>query len=191
MKPALVLVDLQQDFLHRPGLEPPAGQVTAAVAALRAGCRQRLVPVIHVHTVVRADGSDRMPHWIRDDFWACVDGTPGAATPPGLAPATDEVVIHKPFFSGFGNPALQDLLQRQGIDTLIVAGIYLHGCVRSTVLDAYERGYEVWVADDAVGSTEPAHAAASRAWLASRAASFMATADIFARLDSTPTPTAP
>lgn len=191
MKPALVLVDLQQDFLRRTGLKPPAGQVTTAVAALRAGCRQRRVQVIHVHTVVRPDGSDRMPHWIRAGIWTCVDGTPGAATPASLAPEPDEAVIRKPFFSGFGNPGLQDLLQRQGIDTLIVAGIYLHGCVRSTVLDAYERGYEVWVADDAVGSTEPAHAAASRAWLATRAASFMATADIFARLDGTLAPTVP
>jgi nicotinamidase-related amidase len=147
--------------------------------------------VVHVLTVVRPDGSDRMPHWIRACTWACVEGTAGAATPASLAPAAGEGVVRKPFFSGFGNPQLDELLRQQAIDILIVAGIYLHGCVRSTVLDAYERGYEVWVAGDAVGSTEPAHAAASREWLATRAASFMTTPGIFAHLDHGTRPAAP
>jgi alpha-ketoglutaric semialdehyde dehydrogenase len=65
-----------------------------------------------------------------------------------------------------------------------VAGIYLHGCVRSTVLDAYERGFTVWVADDATGSTEPEHAAQTRNWLRSRAARFLSVAEALARLDA-------
>ncbi len=66
---------------------------------------------------------------------------------------------------------------------LIVAGVYLHGCVRSTALDAYERGYEVGVADDAVGTTEPLHAELTRAWLAARAASFARRRTVLAELD--------
>jgi nicotinamidase-related amidase len=184
MKAALVLVDLQHDFLDRPGLAPEAAPLTAAVATLRSGCRARGVPVVHVHTVVSPDGHDRMPHWIRSGTWACVEGTRGAQAPANVAPAAGEPVVRKPFFSGFGNPRLDALLREWSIDTVIVAGIYLHGCVRSTVLDAYERGYAVWVADDATGSTEPGHAAHSRSWLATRAADFLTTAGIFARLDA-------
>lgn len=188
MTPALILVDLQQDFLGRPGLEPSAARIIAKAADLLEGCRSRRVPVIHVQTVIRADGSDRMPHWKRADRWECVEGTPGAQPPSTLAPAAGEAVIRKPVFSGFGNPGLERTLESRGVDTAIIAGIYLHGCVRSTVLDAYERGYEVFVAADATGSTEPAHAEQSRAWLSARAAQFLAVAEIFALLDKASTP---
>ncbi|MCK6370053.1 MAG: cysteine hydrolase [Gammaproteobacteria bacterium] len=183
MKPALILVDLQQDFLGRAGLEPPTASITAQAAALLDGCRRRRVPVIHVQTVIRADGSDRMPHWQQADHWECVEGTPGALPPPALAPVANEQVVRKPMFSGFGNPALDQALRALGVDITIIAGIYLHGCVRSTVLDAYERGYTVWVAGDATGSTEPAHAELSRSWLGARAARFLPVQEILARLD--------
>jgi nicotinamidase-related amidase len=132
-----------------------------------------------------------MPHWKRADHWECVEGTPGALPPPALAPARGEAVVRKPVFSGFGNPGLGRMLESLRIDTVIVAGIYLHGCVRSTVLDAYERGYEVWVASDATGSTEPAHAEHTQAWLGSRAARFLAVAEILANLDGANTKRAP
>jgi nicotinamidase-related amidase len=183
MKPALVLVDLQQDFLDRPGLAPPVPELLAGVARLLEGCRQRQVPVAHVHTLMAPDGHDRMPHWARNNVWTCVEGTAGAAAPAAAAPRPGEAIVRKRFFSGFGNPELHVGLTAGGIDTLIVAGIYLHGCVRSTVLDAYERGYAVWVADDAVASTEPAHAEASRQWLGQRAAEFVTVTAILARLD--------
>ena len=186
MTPALVLVDLQQDFLDRPGLVPAAEPLTAAVAGLLAACRDRGVPVAHVHTRVSPDGHDRMPHWASSGTWACVAGTPGILPPASLAPLPGEAVVYKRFFSGFGNPDLATWLERHGIDTLVVAGIYLHGCVRSTVLDAYERGYAVWIADDATGSNEPAHAAYTRAWLGTRAATFLPSADILARLGQAP-----
>jgi nicotinamidase-related amidase len=182
MQPALVLVDLQQDFLARRGLEPAAQAIVATTARLLDGCRDRGVPVVHVQTVIRADGSDRMPHWKRADHWECVEGTAGAMPPPSLAPAAGETVVRKPVISGYGNPLLEATLRGRGADTLIVAGIYLHGCVRSTVLDAYERGFEVWVADDATGSPEPAHAEHSRAWLATRAARFLTVDEILAAL---------
>lgn len=185
MNPVLVLVDLQQDFLGRPGLEPPAPRITAGASTLLNGCRARSVPVAHVQTVIRADGTDRMPHWKRSDHWECVEGTPGVLPPPALAPAPGEAIVRKPVFSGFGNPELGQMLESLRIDTVIVAGIYLHGCVRSTVLDAYERGYEVWVASDATGSTEPAHAEHTQSWLGSRAARFLPVAEILASLDGT------
>lgn len=181
MGAALVLVDLQRDFLSRPGLVPPVEPLVGHIAALLGDWRRLGLPVFHVHTVIRPDGSDRMPHWKRDDHWECVAGTPGVLPPPPLVPLPGETVVNKPFFSGFGNPDLDAGLQAAGVDELVVAGIYLHGCVRSTVLDAYERGYVVWVADDAVGATEAEHAAHSRGWLHGRAATFMPSAEILHR----------
>jgi acyl-CoA reductase-like NAD-dependent aldehyde dehydrogenase len=72
-------------------------------------------------------------------------------------------------------------------DTLIIAGVHLHGCIRSTVLDAYQRRLMILVADDAVGSDDPLHASVSRRWLAARAAFFLPVESCLAMVSSPPT----
>jgi len=181
---ALVLVDDQYDFFDRPNLVPDAVSIQKHLAALLEGFRQHRSPVAHVHTKVRADGSDRMPHWIADGRWACVDGTDGALPPTELAPADDELVVSKQFFSGFAGGALDKWLRDHGVGRVVLAGLYLHACVRSTALDAYELGYDVWIADDAVGTTDAAHGVFSRKWLQGRAARFVSVADVLGSLDT-------
>ena len=180
---ALLLVDLQNDFLERPGVVPPADALCARVAVLLAAARRRSMPVAHVQTLTRADGSDAMPHWRRLGRSECVEGTRGALPPPALTPADGELVVRKRFFSAFADPRLDPWLRERQVGRLLVAGVYLHGCVRAAVLDAYERGYEVAVVDDAVGTTEPLHAEITRAYLAERAATFVRTDAVLAELE--------
>lgn len=182
MTVALILVDLQRDFLDRPGLVPAEAHLLARTSTLLKGCRDRGIPIAHVHTVVRPDGSDRMPHWVRNGTVSCVDGTPGVLAPELVAPVAGEALVAKRFFSGFGNPELAAFIAKVGARTVVVAGIYLHGCVRSTVMDAYEHGLEVWIAGDAVGSNEPDHATLTRRYLDGRAATFLDVDSILARL---------
>ena len=92
------------------------------------------------------------------------------------------------FFSAFENPGLERHLHSLGIDTLIIAGLYLHGCVRASVLDAYAAGYRVLVAADAVGSTEPLHATITREYLDGRAAEFMRSEALLMHLAGTDGP---
>jgi acyl-CoA reductase-like NAD-dependent aldehyde dehydrogenase/nicotinamidase-related amidase len=178
----LLLVDLQEDFLNRSGLEPARATLAAQAAELVSGCRELGVPVLHVHTRVRADGADRMRHWQREDRWECLDGTPGALPPQALRPVAGEEVFAKRFFSAFEAPGLDAKLEALGAETLLVAGAYLHACVRATALDAYARGYRVRIAEDAVGSTEPVHAEITRAYLDGRAASFVTVEEALAAL---------
>ncbi len=89
--------------------------------------------------------------------------------PPRFEPRADELVVTKQYYRGFTDPAVDPWLRDRGVGRVVVAGVYAHACVRETALDAYEAGYEVWVGADAVGSTEPAHAALTRAWLEPRA----------------------
>lgn len=180
MKPVLLLLDMQNDYLRSPGLEPPAGRIVANAAALLASCRRSGVPVVHVWTTVSRDDDRRMPHWRRAGRWLCVGGTEGHATAVPLRPEPSERVIHKTFFSAFAGGELESALGSLGCDTIWIAGVHLHGCVRSTVLDAYQLGFEVWVAEDAVGSDDPLHAAISRRYLEERAARFLPVASFFA-----------
>jgi alpha-ketoglutaric semialdehyde dehydrogenase len=185
MKPAILLVDLQNDFLSAEGLEPAAGLVVESAARLLESCRRRAIPVIHIWTTVHRQPDDRMPHWKAGDQWRCVEGTPGHETPANLRPVSGEFVVHKQFFSGFGGDGrLDSHLRSLNCDALLLAGVHLHGCVRATALDAYERGYAVWIADDAVASDDPLHAAITRRYLAHRAARFAAVSDLLNLLDS-------
>jgi acyl-CoA reductase-like NAD-dependent aldehyde dehydrogenase/nicotinamidase-related amidase len=180
---ALLLVDLQHDFLRRPGVQPAPDDLVARTAELLEGCRARGLIVIHARTRTSRGGSDRMPHWVAAGTSLCVEGDTGEAPPPALAERDGEAVVRKRFFSAFETPALDTSLRATHVDELIVAGIYLHGCVRATVLDAYARGLRVTVVRDAVGSSEVLHAEITRDYLHGRAAAFASTREVLARLD--------
>lgn len=181
----LLLVDLQHDFLARPGLVPATDTLVGNVSRLLAAFRAGALPVVHVRTLVRPDGDDRMPHWKRQNLWSCVDGTTGALPPRELEALRDEPVMAKTFFSPFQNDELHAYLEPR-TDVLVVAGVHTHACVRAAVLDAYQRGYEVWVAADGVASYDPLHAALTRDYLEGRACRFMDTTEIARRLDLNP-----
>jgi acyl-CoA reductase-like NAD-dependent aldehyde dehydrogenase len=184
MRPLLVLVDLQNDFLDAPALEPPRSEVIRRSARLLAAAREAGVPVVHCVTTVDRERDGRMPHWKEAGRWSCVRGTPGHAPPPELAPRAGETVVDKTFFSGFsaaGPAALDAAIAAAGADALVLSGVHLHGCVRATALDAYARGLEVWIAEDATGSDDPLHAAVTRRYLDGRAARFAAVAELARR----------
>lgn len=167
---ALILVDMQQDFLCHPALSPDATSLVTAVAALVARARAAEWRVIHVRTLVSADGSDQMPHWRDTEKPRCVDGSPGAAPPALLAARTDEPIIVKRFYSGFETGVLSDVLAASGVDRVVLAGVHTHACVRATALDAYAKGFSVVVATDAIGSYDRDHARLTLDWLDGRAA---------------------
>ena len=173
MKPVILLIDLQNDFLSSSSLEPAAGQVVERAARLLGGARANGLPVIHIWTTVNRRSDHRMPHWKKADRWICEEGTVGHEPPALLRPREGEPVIHKSFFSAFSTGELGRVLKGLEADTLILAGVHLHGCVRATALDAYQHAFTVWIAEDAVASDDPLHASVSRRWLSTRAARFI------------------
>ena len=174
MKPALLLVDVQNDYLARPGLHPGADRLIAEIAGLLGAFRGASLPVIHVRTVIAEDGTDSMLHWQRQEIRQCVRGTPGVLPPQSLAALDGEAIVEKRYFSGFESGRLDTLLHSLGADLLVVAGLYTHGCIRATVTDAYQRGYAIIVAADCIASPDPQHALISHQWLEQRAARFLA-----------------
>jgi acyl-CoA reductase-like NAD-dependent aldehyde dehydrogenase/nicotinamidase-related amidase len=178
MQTALLLIDLQQDFLVRPGLHPSTNELISVIHRVLSYARAQGMPIGHVRTRVDPDDDNRMPHWRRSDTWACVANTPGEEPPPELAALPEEPVFFKQFFSGFADPLLDAWLKNRGVEEIWVVGIYTHGCVRATVLDAYERGYKVIVVDDGVASTDPVHARITCDYLNDRASQFVNSAKL-------------
>ena len=181
---ALLLIDVQNDFLDRLSVAGSTMDLVSRIASLLSFCRKQKIPVFHIQTRTNAEGWDRMPHWIKNNYHACIEGTKGALPPDSLSPEDGETIVFKHFFNAFNHTELASALRARRVDTLMMAGLYLHGCIRSTALEAYEQGYTVWVADDAVGSTEPLHAELSRNWLEQRAATFLSVSDIKQRIDN-------
>ena len=164
---ALLLVDLQEDYLARPGLVPPRETLIANIAAALADARASGEMVVHIRT----DGSDPMPH--RRPRPEVVPGTPGAAPPPELVEQPGEPVFTKRFFSAFDAPGLDHALKAAGITRLRLVGLHAHACIHTTALDAYARGYEVEIDEASVASDSPVHATQSLAWLGTRAANII------------------
>ena len=166
---ALLLVDCQEDYFARDGLQPPRETLVAAIFDALAAARAKGWPIFHVRTRVAKDGSDAMPH--RRGAPEAVEGSAGADPPFGLIEGAGEPVFYKRFFSAFDADGLEEALRTADVERLLVAGVHSHACVQASVLDAYARGFDVVVGQDLVGSYDAAHGAQSLGWLDGRAAS--------------------
>ena len=174
MRPALILIDLQQDYLHAPGLEPSKGSIVRQAAKLLTGGRALSIPIIHVWTTVNPEDDRRMRHWKEEGRWICLNGTEGHAPPQELTPLPGEAIFHKSAFNAFADGELDRFLRDRQVDTLLFAGVHLHACVRQAVLHAYEHSdARLYVAEDATGSDDPVHAAITRRYLEDRSIHFL------------------
>jgi nicotinamidase-related amidase len=165
---ALLIVDLQNDFLHPDGAYARGGQTSAVIAALpgrlaplAAQMRARGGFVIATQfTLLPGRGGEPLisphlkqlrPFLKKGDF---APGSWGNATVDALQPA--DAVIEKIAYSAFYMTRLEWVLRKLAIDTLVVGGIVTNGGVASTVRDAHLRDFEVTVLKDgsAAFSTE-------------------------------------
>ena len=84
-----------------------------------------------------------------------VAGEPGNQIIPELAPVAGEIVIDKPGKGAFYATELGDVLQRYGIENLLVCGVTTEVCVNTTVREANDRGYRCVVLADGCASYFP------------------------------------
>ena len=168
-RPALLLVDLQEDYLARPGLTPDRATLVATIETMLDAARDKKWPVFHVRTVVDRDLANAMPHRAPPAATEVVAGTPGAACPPELAERDGEPLFTKRFFSAFDAPGLAKALAEHGVTAVVIAGVHAHACIAATALDAYARGLTVVSADGLTGDYDAAHGAQTLAWLDGRA----------------------
>lgn len=169
---ALLLCDLQNDFLHPRGAYGRAGQTAPEIAALPA----RLAPLADLvrrkggwivstqFTLVPAKGGEPMiaPHLkALRPFLAKGDFQPGAwghALVDELAPA--DLAVEKIAYSAFYMTRLEWVLRKAGIEKLYIGGIVTNGGVASTVRDAHVRDLAtVLLSDGCAAFSAPLHEA--------------------------------
>ena len=171
---ALVIIDMQRDFLEPGGFGAALGNdvslLRAAVGpckAMLAGARAAGMLVIHTREGHRADLSDAPPAKVLRGDPAkrigaagpmgriLIRGEAGHDIVPELAPLPEEPVIDKPGKGAFYQTDLDLMLRNRGIETLLVAGVTTEVCVHTTVREANDRGYRCLVLDDACASYFP------------------------------------
>lgn len=157
---ALLLCDLQNDFIHPRGAYGRAGQAAAAIAALPARLkpladamrvRGGWVASTHFTLVPGKGGEPFIAEHLRAlrPFLAKGDFAPGAwghALVDDLAPS--DLSVEKLGYDAFWNTRLEWVLRKAGVRRLLVAGIVTNGGVASTVRGAHVREFEVTLLED-------------------------------------------
>ena len=184
MNVALLVIDLQKDFFESGALKAVQGDLILKVNELATIVREHNVPVIWVRQEMRQDGSDAPLGDQKLGKKFVVVGTEGSMLLEGLDHQTGDLEIIKTRYSPFYNTNLEAVLQKQGIDTLIVSGINTHACVRMAVIDGYQRDYEVVLALDCIQSWDKEHHSVTVKYLSGKIATPMTNSEIKDFLES-------
>ena len=172
---ALIIVDMQNDFLHRDGnfshiarehpefsIDMPfligtIPNVKRLVDAFRTAGR----PIVYLAHVLKPDYSDAaFPYWRvgiepgSGNRTHCVEGTCGAQIIDDLKPQEGEHLVIKKGFGGFSNTPLDTVLRNMGVTTCVVSGVTTCVCVSSTIRGGVEHNYRMILVGDAVAEVD-------------------------------------
>ncbi len=141
---ALILIDLQKGIVGMPTVHP-AGEITSRAARLARAFRERGLPVVLVNVTNAAPG--------RSDAGAPnVSSFPAGWTElvPELEQHPADYLISKQRWGAFIGTSLNEVLQQRGVTQIVLAGVATSIGVESTARSAYDHGYHVVLALDAM-----------------------------------------
>lgn len=173
---ALVVIDVQNDFVDGaipvPGTSEVLPRLERLVAAFRAAAR----PIVHAIRLYEPGSSDADPvrrASIERGARIVAPRTSGAEIPATITGAAvrldtgallagqpqsvgpDEVIFYKPRWSAFFRTELQSWLAERQVMSVLVAGCNLPNCPRATLFDATERDFRAGAVTDAVSQVRP------------------------------------
>jgi nicotinamidase-related amidase len=172
---ALLVVDMQFDFIDGAMTVPGTAWVVPAVAEVAGAFRRAGQPVVHVIRYYPPGGSDVdsvRRSVIESGARIAAPGTPGSLIPGELTGGgvvdldhvgllrgemqdlgAGQVVLYKPRWSAFHRTRLHQWLTAAGVDSVVVAGCNLANCPRATLFDASAYDYRTGIVVDAVSGT--------------------------------------
>jgi nicotinamidase-related amidase len=142
-KTALIVVDLQNGIVGYPFVHPIAGVIERTVA-LPDEFRRRDLPVVLANVAGVAPGrTEQVRHnGMFPDGWTNLI--------PELNQQPSDIVVTKRTWGAFVNTDLESLLKAKGVTNVVVAGIATGTGVEATARQAYEHGFHVTLALDAM-----------------------------------------
>ena len=177
---ALVIIDMQRDFIEPGGFGETLGNDVSLLCAIVPACQRVLSAwrqadglVVHTREAHSADLSDcppakrnrgNLPLRIGDVGpmgRILVMGEPGNQIIPELAPEEGEIVIDKPGKGAFYATSLHDKLIQLNITHLLFMGVTTEVCVQTSMREANDRGFECLLLEDCTESYFPEFKAAT------------------------------
>jgi len=171
---ALVIIDMQRDFLEPGGFGESLGNDVGLLGAAVGPCRTLLdaarragMLVVHTREGHRPDLSDAPKAKVERGAPSLrigaagpmgrilVRGEPGHDIVAALAPLAGEPIVDKPGKGAFYATDLLELLRNRHVDTLLVCGVTTEVCVHTTVREANDRGFRCIVPGDCCASYFP------------------------------------
>lgn len=174
-KTALIVIDMQEDFLSttgyfaRQGYDPaPLRAILPAVNRLVAACREAGVRIILTRQGYRADLADMTPYdkWRRkqtglEGTTALLRSSPGFQIVPELDVRPEDIIVDKTSNGAFTHTDFEHVLRAQGITHLLFTGCTTDVCVHTTLREACDRNFQCLTISDACASGDRyAHEAA-------------------------------
>ena len=157
-KMALLIIDVLNDFFRQHArLAEQRTRLVASINTLVEAFRHHGQPVLWVRQEFAPDLHDAFLEMRKHNVHVTIAGTDGCEILPELDHRPTDMTIVKKRYSALFGTDLEATLKLVCPDMLIVAGINTHACVRTTVIDAYLRDYEVVVAAECVASCDEAH----------------------------------
>jgi nicotinamidase-related amidase len=152
---ALLIVDVQHDFLPGGALAVPDGDAVLAPLERLAREVDLVVASRDWHPADHPSFAEQGGEWPVH----CVQGTAGAELHPRVAALRPALVVDKAdpagdAFSAFEGTGLAEALREHGIERLLVGGLATDYCVRVSALDALREGFDVVVVEDAVRAVD-------------------------------------
>ena len=181
---ALVIIDMQRDFIEPGGFGASLGNDVTRLQAIIPTCAAVLAAwraaggfVVHTREGHAPDLHDCPPSK-RDRGQptlrigdvgpmgrVLVIGEPGHGIVPALAPIAGELVVDKPGKGAFYATPLGPALQQRGIRQLVFMGVTTEVCVQTTMREANDRGYDGLLVEDGTESYFPEFKAATLAMI--------------------------
>jgi nicotinamidase-related amidase len=144
---ALIVIDMQKGIVALP-VAHPIQPIVENVAALARAFRARDLPVVLVNVTGRAPGrTEATFNFSPPPDWAELI--------PELDQQASDFTVTKMNIGAFYGTALERILRRSGVTQVVLAGVATGSGVEATARQAYDQGYNVVFATDAMTDLDP------------------------------------
>ncbi|HEX8719913.1 MAG TPA: isochorismatase family cysteine hydrolase [Pyrinomonadaceae bacterium] len=151
------MIDMLNDSFGHPELDRVRAALCSSINQLTALARAKGFPVIWVRQEFEPDLSDAFLDMKRENIRMFIRGTPGPLILDELVRGGSDIEVVKKRYSMFYGTGLESLLRELETDSLVLAGVNTHACIRTAAVDAYQRDFQVTIARECVASKDPRH----------------------------------
>ena len=157
LRPAIFVIDMLNDCFGHDELDRLRASLCSSINQLTALARAKGFPVIWVRQEFEPDLSDAFLDMKRESIRMFIRGTRGPQILDELVRCKSDIEIVKKRYSMFYGTDLESLLRDLETNSLILAGVNSHACIRTAAIDAYQRDYPVTIARECVASKDLSH----------------------------------